>query len=102
MGKGNILQETALSTTPSIQNRVDGWTDHCRGISKPNFTKSTIPLKNNQYTITMQKDIKGPFLNSTYSGHSSLSFLLSPFLKALGSPVLHPDTVSEWMSNTVN
>lgn len=50
----------------------------------------------------MQKDIKGLFLNSTYSGHSSLPFLISPLLKALGSPVPHPHTVSEWMSNTVN
>lgn len=38
----------------------------------------------------MQKDIKGLFLNSTYSGHSSLPSLVSPFLQALGSPVLYP------------
>lgn len=45
VGKGNILQETALSTIPSIQKRVDDWTDHCRGISKPNFAKMHNPLK---------------------------------------------------------
>lgn len=50
----------------------------------------------------MQKDIKGLLMNFTYSGHSSLPFLISPFLQALGSPVPHAHTVSEWMSNTVN
>ena len=28
--------------------------------------------------------------------------LISPFLQALGSPVLHPHRVSEWWANTVN
>ena len=55
----------------------------------------------------MQKERKGTFLNSAYSGYPSFPptpALISPFLQALGSPDPHPQLHGECerQASTVN